>query len=434
MNLILKHCTHYIHRMPTATFTSALPRDDAALADALKHAEDVNLLRENVMLQEISRVVRNSSPISLHVSSLSMLKGNDEFVLLNDLRAMPNLKSVYISAQFQKQCFNQIKWLVGFLSCAHNMKNLTLRLMEYPTEEFVKNLPSAPRGMLISFPSMLGIKDSRQTIEDDESRQIANMLIESMRPARIQNGVGSNALENEICKIIQSENAQKMLIDEGNDQLTTQNNHTSLIMGGRKPHFSYISREEYGSVMDHFYSSPLPESLETLKLTCILQGLKDPFLPFFLPGLLHLDLSFCQMDDEAFNTAGYTIGRRLPSLKTLNMCRNRLQNADLAGLLGQSLEEIDLQNNPVSNKGASFLFKGLENNSTLRSANLAYTNITKQVSMKGLQNWLAKPARLILPCIFENHELEVVMGFLPLEAELEMMGNMEHRNEPMLGF
>jgi hypothetical protein len=271
---------------------------------------------------------------------------------------------------------------------------------------------------------MLCMNRDRLSLMEDESRHIARMLVDSIfhKHKRICNNSQPTpaAMEDAIAKVIMENDERVPLISGG--PLTTVPG--GVLTTATKPALKYMSQEHYTSSIHPLLVAQPPETLLEFKFTGTLQGtMPSPLTLFFLPQLVRLDLSFCQMDDLAFEVAGHTIGRRLPSLRVLNMARNRLEDSDLGGLVGGSLEELSLQHNPLSSRAASYLFSSMENNASLTSVDLSHTGITKHgLSLKGLSRWLASPARLVLPCCFETEELFEVMKYLPTGAELEMVG------------
>lgn len=395
------------------TIHTLLPRSD----DELRGAYEVHFARENCMLQEVIRLIKHCHAMrSLRVSSLSMLLGNDKAGDFPPVDA-GRLRSLHLSGQFQKGCVRQMRWIADMLLGAHGLESLTLCLAEYPTDHFLTTLKIEHcQPYIAPMPGMPSLNSDRLCLEEAQSAQFAMMFLNRLFRKQLCDRPGVTKMEEEIARVLNEKNETGMLtLKSAGGALVTQDPNALL---------KYMTQEDYTATLGPLFGARMPEGLREFHFTGTLQGsMPSPFTLFFLPQLVRLNLSFCQMDDAAFEVVGCTIGRRLPSLRALDMCRNRLQDSDLAALVGGSLEQLTLQHNPISSRAASLLFRGMENNATLTAVDLSHTSITRHgLSLSGLSKWLARPARLVLPCCFETEELFEVMRHLPTGAELEMVG------------
>ena len=403
-----------------------LPKTDDELASAIGSKTCIELRRENSLLLEIFRVLRVAPhATSLAVTDLNMLTssenrtfiyGEDGMDLQKPARdlwtmrpPMQKLQILDISGKFQPKCFRQMQWLVELLRGSYMLRELKINMFEYPSEEFTAQLwRDHPASLFNPLPAMLGM-DRKPTEDEVEGRQFGQDLANSIMGPLITNE--SNSLMDEV---LQS------LLAEESTALTTTNNTVGAVLQDLR--FKYMSYEEYADVLQILYSTPLPEGLESLSLRIVLRGSQVQSQFLFLPCLKTLDLQFCEMDDDAFDIIGPTIGRRMPNLEKLTLCRNKLQNAQLGFVIGHSLQELDYSYNPITNVGAGHLFQCMEYNSTLNLVNLSYTNITNAVSLKGLNKWMASPARLMIPeCYSMDELLNDVVRYIHEGVDVEMV-------------
>jgi hypothetical protein len=157
--------------------------------------------------------------------------------------------------------------------------------------------------------------------------------------------------------------------------------------------------------MQTLYTTPLPEAMESLSMRVILRGGQVQSRFLLLPQLTTLDLQFCEMDDEAFAVIGPTIGRRMPSLRTLRLARNRLTDAELGALVGPELALLDCSSNPITSRSAGHLFRAMAFNDRLHEVDLSFTHIDGTLSFVGLNHWTASPALVRIPGCLSDADL-----------------------------
>jgi hypothetical protein len=418
--------------MNSVRIDSLLPKDDSELKQLLQSKDTIELARDQMMLDEVLRVlnVACGSVVGLKVLSLTLLKGSEERMVDRiEFRSLEKLETLKLITTFQPGCFKQMGILQTILSSAHSLQRLELSLYEHRTEAFLTQIiPGCPDKLLTPL---------FETKEEKEMKLSAARMVEGLmalhgQAPAIDNGPSGEA--EDLLDRMLDQSLENLFADAGNSLVTDVNlmietnlvvthaDQTSVAVTTKKEALKFMSLEQYGEVSDVIFGSQLPETLKHLCLKAVLQGSKVRTNFLYLPALEHLDLSFCQMDDAAFATLAPIIGRRMPALNKLVLERNQLQEAELGLVIGPELEELHLQHNPLTSRAATHLFDSMEFNRSIHLVDMSDTSVSKRgLSLRGLRKWWATPARLVLPagCFDDEELIEISMMCEGVEFEME---------------
>lgn len=434
-------------------FDAALPPNDTVLAETIGTAEIVELRRDNLMLLEVVRVLRAAPGIKeLKITGLSMLRASETDTVvygqagdlsyqtdpkrpkhdlwdLERLRACapaPALERLDISGNFQPECRKQMEWLVkALLQGSSKLKALKLNIFEYATDQLVAQLKrDVPLPTSSSLPSILGMEPKPTEEERQlaiEGRQIGEMMVASIlghMPLRIENA--PTDLETALDALMAA--AETSLPAETCTTLALKPETPSVIsLLPARPLLKNMTHAQYDDLMQTLYTAQLSEAMESLSLRVILRGSQVQSTFLFLPQLTTLDLQFCDMDDEAFAVIGPTISRRMPSLTTLRLARNRLVDAELGELIGPALETLDCSSNPITSRSAGHLFRAMAFNDRLHEVDLSFTHIDPTLSFVGLNHWTASPALLRIPNCLSDEDVVQASMYVHEGVELELV-------------
>jgi hypothetical protein len=428
---------------------SSLPAQDTALAALIQNAATVCLTRDNTKLLEVVRVLRGARGLrELKVPSAALLREGEKDALygeagevthryvgqpkhnLWDLERMrppaaPALERISFTGTVQPGCFRQMEWLAGMLQGALNLKVLNLHVFEYDSERVITDLRAMPNLNPQDLPSMIAPPPRTtlsQRLDEEEGIMVGQMMVAAilrrhstqLRIEDRQQHVLERMMEELLTASLPPVETDSALVAQFNSLATTM----------RRPVLKCMTYEQYDDVLQVLCATQLPEGLEHLTMRAILRGSKVQAQFLFLPCLQALDLDHCEMDDAAFSILGPTIGRRMPELRRLTLRQNRLRDADLGEVVGPSLEEIYLAQNPISSRAASHLFRSMEHNASLHRVDLAHTHIDRTVSFHGLHRWSASPAQLRIPYCLSDDELVRASQFMHVNVELELVGGM----------
>lgn len=334
----------------TILFTSIPPSNDEALLSLLGPPRPITVRfeRPRTLLREITRVAnvcgRQHPIVDIAVPDLSILRGFEKMPPFEEAW-LPDVERASYNLKIQPGCPKQIERLCFFFQTHRSIRTLRLSLFEYQSEEMVQK-----SNMLLPLPPML----ERKSKEEEEAEQMGKMLVSGIfTSCGRQQMIGYDV-----------EAVMRMILFQDEEQ-------------PQQPKLEPLA--------DEFFAHPLPERLEhlTLKAPITGPGVKRDFL-FVLPNLVTLDLSYCSIDDDAFDVIGAVIGQRLPKLETLTMARNKLQNAPLCEMVGHSLAQVDLSYNPITSKAVFDLFEGVENTSVPMQIDLSYSGIVDRIECIGL--------------------------------------------------
>ena len=352
----------------TLVFATIPPSDDDALLSILGSPRPLILRfkRPGTLMREIVRVAKCCSRhpiVDIAVPDMSMLKGFEALPLCDEV-CMPDVETASYAVKFQQGCPLQMERLCRFLQTHRSIRTLSLSLFEYPKDYAMRDVPQLEHSLFAPLPALLSRKEQ--------------LFLDDLFGPQICNG--------ELAHFV--------------DRLLAPECRT---------------RHEVPGV---FYSLNLPERLERLTLRAPIQGptVRRDFL-FVLPNLVSLDLSYCSIDDAAFDVIGPVLGQRLPRLETLVLARNRLHQARLAELVGQSLVEVDLSYNPVTSKAVHDLFEGLENTAAPLRIDLSCSSIVEQIwciGVGGVQGQLPNCVRSLdlTSCAIHDAAFPLIAPFI----------------------
>ena len=452
-----------------ATALSTFPLQDSTLAHTIGSSTSISLTRDNTKLLEVVRVLRVARGLKeLKVSSAGLLQSGEKDEVYGDAEgemsyqltekeqqqkhnlwdlertrptAAPALERLSFTLTVQPRCFRQMEWVAGMLHGALNLKALKLHVYDYDSEEVITDLRAMnavePMSLL---PSILDTAPpgSRKTLtqrrDDEEGRMIGQMMVAAILGRHSQQLMIEDRRQHVMEQMMGELLKGSLPLQEEEDEtaLVAQFNSDTMAttvgaLAPRRAVLKCMTYEQYGGVLQVLFRTALPEGLEQLTVRAILRGSQVQSQFLFLPRLQTLDLDLCEMDDAAFALLGPTIGRRMPALRTLSLRQNRLQDADLGVVVGPSLEELDLSQNPLTSRAASHLFRSMEHNATLHRVDLAHTHIDRTVSFHGLHRWCASPARLRIPYCLSDDELVRASRFMHVNVELELVGQMSQQ-------
>jgi hypothetical protein len=475
--------------MSTVIFDSALPLDDAVLSATIGTASTVELRRDDAMLLDVVRIVR-AAPLlqGLKITGLSMLKAGEtgtvvygqadalsykrdptlqEHNLWDLERLRPAgfaLERLDISGKFQPECRMQMEWLIkALLHSSSGLKELKLNLFEYPSDQVVAQLKEEfPMPTTFALPPMLGM-EPKPTEEEQElemqGRWLGNRIAEAILghvPQCIEapRSELEVALDELMARAQEMSAAETPVVEDGvsvpedespvakiEPPVPTETRLTQpptvAALFARRPLLRNMTHAQYDGLMQTLYTTPLPEAMESLSMRVILRGGQVQSRFLFLPQLTTLDLQFCEMDDEAFAVIGPTIGRRMPSLRTLRLARNRLTDAELGALVGPELALLDCSSNPITSRSAGHLFRAMAFNDRLHEVDLSFTHIDGTLSFVGLNHWTASPALLRIPSCLPDEDVIQASLYVHEGVELELVcepcfAGLRQREEGML--
>ena len=436
-------------------FDSALPLDDSTLSETIGTASSVELRRDDVMLLDVVRILRAAPRLQgLKITGLSMLKSGETGTVVygqmgelsykhDPARPKHNLwdlerlrppgfalERLDIAGKVQSGCHRQMEWLVqALLHGSSGLKELRLNIFEYPSDQFTVQLKrEVPIPALMDcLPPMLGM-GPQPTEEEKElerqGRQIGDMMAASILgfvPQRIEDA--RPELEVALDALLAKAMSETLAVRSGEtpESAVSTPAASAVVALPARSLLKNMTHEQYDGLMQTLYVTPLPETIESLSLRVILNGGQVQSRFLFLPCLKELDMQFCEMDDAAFAVIGPVIGRRMPSLRTLKLARNKLMDAELGEVVGPALETLDCTFNPITSGAAGHLFRAMAFNDRLHEVDLSLTHIDGALSFVGLNHWTASPALVRIPGCLSDDDLMRASLYVHEGVEIEMV-------------
>ena len=300
---------------------------------------------------------------------------------------------------------------------------------------FLKSLPGlpTPAEKRIAQEACLNQRISRACIEhfggkyipkevpvDREVLQLQSEIMQSLMAEEVEGGLGGLSLvaPSDPPPPVQVPQSAARHLD------VILSNPGGYAVTARLPEGQYLSAEDEDATLDAFLSTPLPDTLQALHLKVRApRDFASRHTRFLAPGLVVLELNYCDLTDAAMEFLARSIGE-LRGLRKLDLERNRLVHSlALHHLVGPSLEAISLALNPLTGPAVSNFLTALHGNSVLRLVNLEGTDPRNgHLSVDNLDLWAAPNPHLRFPACLDDAQIEAVSTLMPDGGTLELIG------------
>ena len=441
------------------TFTSHVPHCPMEIRRAIGDHTAFTLSSRHVTTMQMLHdllVASDGAVTALNIPDLSLLLGRDASTPRIPGALCQRLRDLRVALSFQPRAHIQLKAL-GTLLSAPGLERLELKATEHLTDAFLREEKYQLRGdeaagavvgaLVLPLPGMLQLptpaEARTEAIEADGARYgdcVFELLtgtrkLAAAAPEEEEGDAAAKKIENALRGLFERashapppSSGALQALSMAPSSCDAVRAAASQTLAGLNARPAVLPGDEWRTGIALLLMAPLSPSLAHLSL----QVLAIPPRCRFLAGLHRLEtlrLAYCGIDDATLAGALLPDIAAMPSLRVLDLSRNRLSDADLrplaSGTVMHSLERLLLTHNNLGGRACSGLFQALDGNRVLRHIDLSYNRVFTEeegLTFHHLSGWAAPEARLILPDIFSPEEVGCLNERMPDGSTLELVG------------